>query len=261
LPIEDALAKMVELDYDAVELWSPQLKEFRTPALRKRLAEYLSSVGLKAVRINAADADYFNTLRSPDDVLGIVEGLKTEINTSNDFGISQLLTWEGRKPENVKREDTFGWIFNESVNIFEQALRHAETRGIKLYVEVHPFTLGIDLDWLIKLHDYLNSSHFGIIYDCCHFGVGLPESYIDAIYKLGKRIKHIHFSDSDKVSSELHFAPGTGCLDLDGIINAFKETGFNGTVMLDLWLYPLPEEGSRTGIQYVRRMLEKLELG
>jgi len=70
----------------------------------------------------------------------------------------------------------------------------------------------------------------------------------------------VHFSDSDKVSSELHFAPGTGCLDLDGIVNALKQVGFHGTVMLDLWLYPLPEQGSRIGIPYVAMALKTLGL-
>jgi sugar phosphate isomerase/epimerase len=108
----------------------------------------------------------------------------------------------------------------------------------------------------MQLCDRLDSPDFGVVYDCCHFGVGLPDHYIDAIRRLGRRIHHVHFSDSDKVSSELHYAPGTGCLDLSGIVAALKEIGFDGTMMLDLWLYPLPEEGSRIGVPFVRNVLQ-----
>jgi sugar phosphate isomerase/epimerase len=263
LPLEMALRKMVELGYDALELWPPQIGECRTPQLRRRLAEHIASLGLKLVRLNAADPDYFKALNSPADVPGIVAGLKADIDAAAELGMSQLLTYEGRRPPKLGREEIFGWVLDETVHLFDQALRYARTRDVSLSVEVHPFTLGIDLDWLIALCDRLDAPDFGVVYDCCHFGVGLPNGYIDAIRRLGPRIHHVHFSDSDQVSSELHYAPGAGCLDLPGIVAALKDINFRGTMMLDLWLYPLPEEGSRIGVPYVREFAQRfgLEVG
>jgi sugar phosphate isomerase/epimerase len=260
LPLEDALRKMVALGYDAVELWPPQIQPCRTPLLRKWLADYIASLGLKAVRLNAADPPYYQALGSAADVAAVVAGLNSDIDMAAELGMSQLLTYEGRIPNAASRADRFGWIMDATVDLFRQALAHARTRGVSLSVEVHPFTLGIDTDWLVELCDRLDAPDFGVVYDCCHFGVGLPDGYIAAIRRLGRRIRHVHLSDSDKVSSELHYAPGTGCLDLAGIVAALKEVGFNGTVMLDLWLYPLPEEGSRIGIPYVRQVLAELGL-
>jgi sugar phosphate isomerase/epimerase len=258
LPLEDALKKMAELGYEAVELWPPQISQCRTPRLRRRLAEYIGALGLKAVRLNAADPDYFKSLGSPGDVPAVVAGLKADIDAAVDLGMSQLLTYEGRVPRGASRDDRFGWIMDATVELFRQALTHARTRGVGIFVEVHPFMLGIDLDWLIQLCDRLDAPDFGVVYDCCHFGVGLPDGYVEAIHKLGPRIRHVHFSDSDKVTSEVHYAPGTGCLDLPAIVDALKAVRFNGTVMLDLWLYPLPEEGSRIGVPYVANLLKAL---
>ena len=260
LPLETALRKMVELGYDALELWPPQVRDCRTPQLRRRLAEQVASLGLKLVRLNAADPDYFKALGSRADVPAVLAGLKADIDAAAELGISQLLTYEGRRPANRGREEIFGWVLDATKDLFEQALRHARTKGVSLSVEVHPFTLGIDLDWLVALCDRLDSPDFGVVYDCCHFGVGLPQGYIDAIGRLGRRIHHVHFSDSDQVSSELHYAPGTGCLDLAGIVAALKEVGFRGSLMLDLWLYPLPEEGSRIGVPYVAEVARQLGL-
>ena len=116
------------------------------------------------------------------------------------------------------------------MELFQQAVRQAEPHGIDVLVEVHPFTLGIDVDWLVKLADGVGSERFGVTYDSCHFSVGLPDAYIEAIGKLGSRIKTVHLSDSDKKSSELHFPPGKGCLDMDGIVAALKSFGFAGDV-------------------------------
>jgi sugar phosphate isomerase/epimerase len=259
LPLEMALRKMVELGYDALELWPPQIRECRTPALRRRLAQQIASLGLKLVRLNAADPDYFQVLDSPADVPAILAGLKTDIDAAAELGMSQLLTYEGRRPANRRREDIFGWVLDETVNLFSQALGYARTKGVSLSIEVHPFTLGIDLDWLAALCDRLDAPDFGVVYDCCHFAVGLPDGYIDAIRRLGPRIHHVHFSDSDKLSSEVHYAPGTGCLDLPGIVAALKEVAFRGTMMLDLWLYPLPEEGSRLGVPYLVEVVRTLD--
>jgi len=258
LPLEMALRKMVELGYDALELWPPQIRECRTPALRRRLAEHVASLGLRLVRLNAADPDYFKVLGSPADVPAVLAGLKADIDAAAELGMSQLLSYEGRRPANATRDEIFGWVLDGTVRLFEQALRHAAARGVSLSIEVHPFTLGIDLDWLVALCDRLDSPHFGVVYDCCHFGVGLPQGYVEAVRRLGHRIHHVHFSDSDQVSSELHYAPGTGRLDLSGIVAALKEIGFHGTMMLDLWLYPFPEEGSRIGVSYVADVLRQL---
>jgi sugar phosphate isomerase/epimerase len=88
----------------------------------------------------------------------------------------------------------------------------------------------------------------------------LPQGYVQAIAALGPRLHHVHFCDSDQTSSELHFPPGRGRLDLPAIVQALKAIHFQGSVMLDLWLYPLPEAGTRLGVPYVRDVLHALGL-
>jgi sugar phosphate isomerase/epimerase len=254
-PLDRAIRTMVEFGYQGIELWAPQIAGCKTVALRQQLAQFVTSLGLTPTGVNAADADYFAALSSPQDAAAIVAGLKRDIDLVHDLGADYLLTWEGRKPPGANHRDVYGWILDTTVEIFRAAIPYAVDKQVRLFIEVHPYTLGIDVDFACQLYDRINSAAFGITYDCCHFGVGLPDGYIDAIYKLGHRIKHVHFSDSDKVSSELHFAPGTGNLDLAGIVAALKAINFQGPTMLDLWLYPFPEEGSRQGVAYLREAL------
>ncbi|MEX2172099.1 MAG: sugar phosphate isomerase/epimerase family protein [Pirellulales bacterium] len=260
LPLEMALAKTVDAGFDALELWPPQIAECRTPALRRQLAKHICSLGATPLRLNCADCDYFQALRSAADVATALEGLKADIDMAVDLGMTQLLTWEGRQLESYAAHDLDGWVLDLTCDLFREALRYASARGVELTVEVHPFTLGINVDWLARLFDHLDAPNFSVTYDCCHFGIGLPDGYVHAIDRLSHRIGHVHFSDSDKHSSELHFAPGTGCLDLDGIVDALERNGYRGTMMLDLWLYPLPEEGTRIGVPYVRNVMRRLRL-
>jgi len=259
-PLEEALRKMLALGYQGIEIWPPQIEACKTDDLRRQFAEHVASLGLSLQRLNTAAADYFVPLRSPGTTRQIVLGLQQDIDIAYSLGMRQLLTWEGRRPASATATDIHGWILDETVSVFREVAAYAQAKGIAVSVEVHPFTLGMDLDFLVALCDRVGSSGFGVTYDCCHFGVGMPEGYAEAIDRLGSRIHNVHFSDSDQVSSELHFPPGKGCLDLAAIVAALKRIGYRGTMMLDLWLYPLPEEGSRIGVPYVRNVLSTLGL-
>ena len=253
LPLELALRKMKELGYDALELWAPQIVECRTNTLRARLQIFCEDqLELPMIRLNTADAPYFFPFEYQGDYQKILPGLLQDVDVTAALGMSHLLTWEGRIPAGASRQDRFGWILSDTTELFKRATDHGHRQGIRISVEVHPFTLGIDTEWLLALFEKVGDEAFGLTYDCCHYGVGQPDTYVAAIEQLGRHIKHLHFSDSDKTSSELHFAPGTGCLDLEGVIAAFKKIGFTGTIMQDLWLYPFPEQGSHAGLTYIR---------
>ena len=259
-PLEDALRKMVSFGYHNLELWPPQIAACRTDGLRREFAEYCAGLGLALVRLNAAGAGYFGPLQSTQDSAQILDGLKRDIAVARSLGMQQLLTWEGRAPAGAGPADIHGWILDETVGIFREAVAYGHARGVSLSVEVHPFTLGMDLTFLRRLFERVGSEDFGVTYDCCHFGVGQPEGYAAAISALGQRLKHVHFCDSDQVTSELHFPPGRGSLDLDAIVQALQGIYFKGSMMLDLWLYPLPDEGSRVGLPYVREVMRTLGL-
>ena len=254
-PLEQALDLLAEIGFGRVELCRPDLAGCVTPSLRRQLADHIAEKGMTMAGFNVADAEDFQALQRPEGLAQALASLKRDIGLAADLGATYLSTWEGRVPEGITAADRHGWLLESTVELFRQAVRHAEPHGVDVLVEVHPFTLGIDVDWLVKLVDGVGSERFGVAYDSCHFGVGLSDGYIDAIEKLGSRIKAVHLSDSDTTSSEVHFPPGRGCLDMDGIVAALKGVGFAGDLMVDMWLYPLPERALREGMAYLKRVL------
>jgi len=249
---------MADVGYDQIELCHCQIPEFKTPELRQQLREYIGSLGMKLVGSNVPDSPYFQTLNSSDDVKVALAGLQRDLDIATDLGVEYLITYEGRVPTGATEELIFGRLLDDTVGLLKAASGYAAERNIDVLIEVHPFTLGINLDFLTQLCDGIGMKNFGVAYDPCHFGVGLPDGYVEAIRTLRHRIKHVHFSDSDKRSSELHFPPGRGCLDMDAIVEALKDIQFSGCWMLDLYGYPLPVWGSREGLLYMRKMLASM---
>lgn len=256
-PLEATLPLMAELGYDHIEICHSQIADCKTPELRRQFSEYIDSLGMKLVGSNVPDSAYFQTLHSSEDVKVALAGIQRDLDIAVDLGVQYLITYEGRIPSGATEELIFGRILDDTVQLLQQATAYAAERNIDVLIEVHPFTLGINLDFAVLLCDRIDMPNFGIAYDSCHFAVGLPDGYVDAIRALDHRIKHVHFSDSDKRSSELHFPPGRGCLDMDAIVQALKDIKFSGCWMLDLYLYPLPIHGSREGLAYMRKFLSE----
>ena len=139
LPLDMAMRKTAQSGFEALEIWLPQLAEARTPELRRKVGEFAESLGTPLVRLNVADPDYFQMLTGPQDVPKAVEGLKHDIDFAADLGVTEVLSTEGRMPEGVTRDDLYGWVLDETVNIFQQAVDYGRTRGVKMVPEVARF--------------------------------------------------------------------------------------------------------------------------
>jgi sugar phosphate isomerase/epimerase len=129
-------------------------------------------------------------------------------------------------------------------------------------IEPHPDTLSMGNTWACDFIDAVGEElpafSVGILYDCCHYSVGQPDTYVAAIDVLGPRITHIHFSDGDAQTYALHLPLGDGCLRLEEIVAAFKSLHYRGTLTNDLYNYPLLEDGARRNAPAIRQVEEQL---
>ena len=259
-PLEEVLRKIRALGFSGVEIWKQQLKQCKTDELRGKFASYTKEMGLAITEFNAIDEPYFQPFGTDKEMEATLEGLKTDAALALSLGVRDVLTWEGVRPKGVSDQDCMERLLPRMIELFREAISFASSRNVRFIAEPHPFTVGMNTPLLIKLCDALDSPHFGILYDCCHFGVGQPQDYVGAVRELGNRILHIHFSDSDQQSSTLHFPPGTGRLDLQAILDAFKAFRYDGTLSLDLYGYPIPVEGTRQSIPQLLHAYEFLGL-
>ena len=257
-PLEEALQRIAAGGFDGLEIWKPQLVRCKTPELIQQFLVYSKGIGMEVCALNDVDGEYFRPFDSDYLFKLTLEGLKENINLARKLGVKDLMIWEGVRPKVWTRDEDD--LLATVTDLFKQGVAYGSKNGVRILIEPHPFSLGMNLDFLTRLCDALDGNYFGVLYDTCHFGVGRPKEYIEAIRVLGKRIKYIHFSDSDQRTSELHYPPGRGKLDLDGIVAAFVEMGYSGNISLDTFGYPLPDEAARIGLPIMKKTIKSLGL-
>jgi sugar phosphate isomerase/epimerase len=239
-PLEEAVRIFRAAGFDSLEMWKHHLKSCKTPELRKRFVAWAKGLGVTMGGFNAVGEDYFQPFGTDVELDATLAGLKADTEIAHALGARDLLIWEGRVPNGATESDLVEHMLPRLTELLNCAISYASSLGIRILTEPHPFTAGMSDRFLSRLCDAFDAEWFGVTFDFCHYGVGRPTDYIDAVRALGHRIRHIHFSDTDQKTSELHFPPGSGRLNISGILDAFKEIGYNGTMTLDLYGYPLP---------------------
>lgn len=255
--VEAACRLMAAAGCNAVEMWPPHLAGCRTPRLLRQFRDFAADCGLELWGLNAVGADYFQPFDSQSSYDRTLAGLKADVDYALELGVNDVMVWEGVRPAGSDIADVD--MLAVLVELFREAIDYAAPKGVRFTAEPHPFTLGMDNAFMIQLCDQLDREHFGILFDFCHYGVGQPETYVQTIYELGSRIEHLHYSDTDCVTSELHFPPGKGVLDLEAMHRALADIGFGGTSTLDMYGYPLPQEAYIAGLPIYREAL--IEIG
>lgn len=238
-PVEQAIEIFRNAGFTRLEMWLHHLERCKTPALCRTFAP---NARIQMGGLNVVGEDYFLPFGTGAEREETMRMMKRDIDLARDLGARDVLVWEGRAPAGTTESEWINGLLPGLIEFFRTAIEYAKPRGIRVLTEPHPFTVGMSDRFLIALCDALDPEYFGITYDFCHYGVGRPRDYVQAIRTLGSRIRHLHFSDTDMKTSELHFPAGRGCLDVQGILKALREIRFNGTMALDLYGYPTPVE-------------------
>lgn len=121
------------------------------------------------------------------------------------------------------------WL--EYVDTLRGYAEYCQAAGVQYSIEPHPFRYGANTEGLLRILDAVNSPALGINYDPSHtFPVGdMPHV---ALYRLAPHVLHCHFSDNDG-ETNVHWRPGMGKIDWRHVMQALKDTNFNGTVSLE----------------------------
>jgi len=137
--------------------------------------------------------------------------------------------------EVIKPADQWAWAV-EQVRLLGN---YAASLGVEIALELEPFKLSIvnTLDKMKKFVEDVDCPAVKANLDISHLSLaGTPAS---AIAGLKDRIAHIHFSDCDgTVHGDL--PPGRGVVDFLPYLRAVKETGFDGTLSIELEYSPQP---------------------
>jgi sugar phosphate isomerase/epimerase len=122
--------------------------------------------------------------------------------------------------------------WHDFVETVRRIMAVVEDAGLRYAMEPHPYRYVANADGMLRLLDHVPSPALGINYDPSHtFPCGdMPHV---AVYRLGSRVFHCHFSDNDALTNA-HWRPGMGKIDWRALLQALRDVGYQGTLSIEL---------------------------
>lgn len=198
--------------------------------------EVIRRAGLVVSTLNVVGADGFDPYTTPETFGATVELMSAHMRLAAAMGSPRILIWEGRLQDSAEVPDACSTL----ARCIETAARRSGLSDPpRVSVELHPFTFGLAHQELPQLARALTDVGAGICLDFCHFGVALGVDFLDVVQgEVLDAINHVHYSDTDLITSELHFPPGEGVIDFDAI--ARRIAGSRLSIAWDLFGWPGP---------------------
>jgi sugar phosphate isomerase/epimerase len=249
-PYEDGIRRLARLGFKHTELiaWNRQtLDEYYTPQTIKALKQLLGDHGMGLSEFvhspaGAADPDAAKRRQSVEHfkrAVAVAAELGTGIVNSvvpTPFGLPMPRMQDMPLTQELSVDIPKGLNWAEGYEAYVDTLgeltRVAEDAGLKYALETHPHRWASTAIGLLRLFEHVDSPALGANFDPSHlFPCGdLPQV---AVYELGDRIFHCHFSDNDGTSNA-HWRPGRGKIDWAQTLVALKEVGFDGVISIEL---------------------------
>lgn len=252
LDAEAAIGELYAAGFEGVEVHVAQIAPSLpgVPVAETHAAavgDLLRGHGLVVSSLNAAGAPGFEPVAGDRDEAAAT--LAAQLRLAAALGAPRLLCWDGRSGAGAADAPA------RLAAVVESALERSRlTLPPEVSVELHPFTFALATGVVAETAAALAGVGAGVCVDFCHFAVALgPDFVLDD--DLLAATTHVHLSDGDGASSELHFPLGAGALDLDALVERFA--GREVCLAWDLFSWPAPRDAVTSGMQRYRELVAR----
>ncbi len=136
----------------------------------------------------------------------------------------------------------------------EPVLDHARENGILVLIEPEPDLLLETSEQYLEFIDEFNHPNLGLNFDIGHFFCA-GENPVETVIKLQDHTEHYHLEDIPETREHMHIIPGTGAIDIEGVLEAIEKTGYKGFITIELYPYlDEPETAAKDALRYIKKL-------
>jgi D-psicose/D-tagatose/L-ribulose 3-epimerase len=147
-----------------------------------------------------------------------------------------------------------------AVEHVRELAEYAGQMGLEIAIELEPFALSL-INNVDRMSEFLSQvNHFAVRANVDVSHLALAHDGAQELRKLAGRISHVHLSDCDGVKHG-DLPPGRGTVDFPPYLRALADTGFDGTVSIELEYSPEPDrivDWVREAYQATNKMMSAL---
>lgn len=156
-------------------------------------------------------------------------------------------------PENFQWEE----YWENFIAVMKQVDEIAGMEGVTCRIENRYNTMLPHTDTMLRMCKRIEGSHIQVTFNTAQAFIQ-REILPWAVHKYGSLLGHVRACDGDGLAC-YNLPIGAGICDWDGILEALKETGYNGYISFE-WLNDADkEENVSEALRYIKRRLSKLQ--
>ena len=233
--LEEGIRKTKEIGFDSYDIFEDPLDI--DDATRQKIKDTCEEAGLpiRSVVCVAFGLVDFN----PSVERFTMDRVRAYIDQGEFFGARNVLLvigeyfWDGEVFPNEA-------IWDMAVERVRTLGEYARSKGLEVVIELEPFSQALvkDVDELARFIREVDHPAVKANADISH--LHLSDASLEDVKKLEGMIGHIHLSDCD---GEVHgdLPPGRGVTPIKEYLEAIADTGYSGTVSLELEYSPDPD--------------------
>ncbi|MEM2384788.1 MAG: sugar phosphate isomerase/epimerase family protein, partial [Candidatus Bathyarchaeia archaeon] len=247
--LEEALKFLSEVGYDGVD-GGVDPQKVHEKDVWKKLSKMLSDYDLKLACIFGA-----TTFNSPDPAEReqAIELTRKLAEIASMLSCENILIGGRRLSEGVPRDKAWKW----AVESIRKAADYAREKNVDLAYEYwNRFETNFIkcTDDVIKLINEVGRENLYAILDTFHMNIE-EKSFVEPVKKLGKKLKHVHLSESNRL------ALGDGHIDFPTFLSALKDIGYDKYLCVEVFYYEdadWPQHPFETAKDYALRSIKYL---
>lgn len=258
-PLDEVIKRLSKIGYDGMEIgcaaphaWPYYLSAER----RKEIKALLDKNNIKASSmlpapgggpgINAASA-------SIEERKWTVQHYKDVLDLASDLGTPTVLYMAGWVIYGLSKRDAWKYSVENLIEVAE----YAKTKNITMIVEPQAADCNMveDADDAMQMMEDVGLPNVKVMFDTFHalYRSEVPSDYI---YTMGKDLKHVHFSDYNRL------APGHGGMDFLPVMQALKDVNYDGYVTMEVGFASRsvhPDSIARQSLEHLKGLEKQLK--